>query len=74
MPELMYWIINRVDEYKDPSTALFKKLVSFLNIYKAIRTILLGRPHVIKPISLAIYAIKISLNLTKADIDAFIWV
>ena len=72
MPEPMYWIIDGVDECKDPSTALFEKLVSFLNIHKAIRTILLGRPHAIEPIGSATYAIKISPNLTKADIDAFI--
>jgi tetratricopeptide (TPR) repeat protein len=72
MPELMYWIIDGVDECKDPSTALFEKLISFLNIHKAIRTILLGRPHAIETIGPATYTIKISPNLIKADIDAFI--
>ena len=72
MPEPMYWIIDGVDECKDPSTALFEKLVGFLNIHKASRTILLGRPHAIEPIGPATYAIKINPNLIKADIDAFI--
>ena len=72
MPELLYLVIDGVDECKEPAEVLFGQVVDLLKTHKGVRAILLGRPHVLGPIVQTKYTIEISPSLIQPDIDAFI--
>jgi Tfp pilus assembly protein PilF len=71
MPESMYWVVDGIDECKEPTSAIIDQLTDLLNIHKKTRAILLGRQHAFGSVT-SENIIEITPNLIKPDIDAFI--
>ncbi|KAI1658281.1 hypothetical protein F4813DRAFT_395970 [Daldinia decipiens] len=72
MPGLIYWVIDGVDKCKESGENLFNQVIDLLTASKDAHAVLLGRTHILQPISQSNHVIEITPSLIKANINAFI--
>ncbi|OCL06718.1 hypothetical protein AOQ84DRAFT_410315, partial [Glonium stellatum] len=68
----IYWIIDGVDECREPSQKVFDHILTLLSAHDTTRAILLGRPNIIGSDGPTNFSIDISPSIIQSDIDTFI--